>query len=500
MKSSKAKTPTQTITVTNSGYGTLKWQASIYDEDEEDNDDLAWIQVGNFSGTESGLVKVDVEPLGWAVGTYTGAVKFTSTNASNSPQIVHITLKVYASQGDADPFGSFDTPVDGSTVMSSIPVTGWALDDIGIDEVTIWRNAVTGEGGGEVYIGDAVMVEGPRPDVEQAFPTYPMSYKGGWGYMLLTNMLPNGGNGTFTLHAYAKDLAGREVKLGSKTITCENANAVKPFGAIDTPGQGGEAAGTNFRNQGWVLTPMPNKIPTNGSTIKVYIDGQNIGTPHYNIYRMDIATLFPGYANTNGALGYLDFDTTAYESGVHTIQWVAADNAGNKDGVGSRYFSIQNSGYNSQSAGKQSTAGKGTVEKTRHCFSDLLGIPLERAASIKMTTGYKKDSKTRTTTADKNGIIHITIPQDERIVIDLNHPQARSYTGYLQVMNQLRPLPPGASLNAKDGIFYWQPGPASFGKYQLVFISTGKTGKTGKKKVTIEIIPKFAGKNVEKSK
>jgi hypothetical protein len=443
---------------------------------------------------------VDINPLGTAVGTYTGAIKFTSTDASNSPQIVYVTLKVYASQADAEPFGSFDSPVDGSTVKSSIPVTGWALDDIGIDKVTIWRSTVTGEGSGEVYIGEGVMVEGPRPDVEQAFPTYPMSYKAGWGYMMLTNMLPNGGNGTFTLHAYAKDLAGRQVKLGGKTITCDNAHAVKPFGAIDTPGQGGEAAGSNFRNQGWVLTPMPNKIPIDGSTISVWIDAQNIGATHYNIYRMDIATLFPGYANSNGALGYLDFDTTAFEGGIHTIQWVATDNAGNRDGIGSRYFSIQNPGYNNQSAGKQSTAGKSTVGKIHHRFSDLLEIPLERAAPIKMTAGYKKDAKPGTIPADKNGIMHITAPQDERLVLDLSQPHIRSYTGYMKVKHQLRPLPPGAAIDAKKGILYWQPGPASFGKYQLVFITTDKTGKSSRIEVTLEIVPKFAKTKVEKSK
>jgi len=494
MKSSTAKTPTQTITVTNGGYGTLKWQVVIYDLDEEDSDDLAWLQVTNVSGTESGTVKVDIQPLGMAVGTYTGAVKFTSINAANSPQLVNVTMTVYASQSDANPFGSFDTPVDGSTVMSSIPVTGWALDDIGIDKVTIWRNAVTGEGSGEIYIGDAVQVEGPRPDVEQAFPTYPMSYKGGWGYMLLTNMLPNGGNGPFTLHAYAKDLAGRQVKLGSKTITCDNAHAVKPFGAIDTPGQGGEATGSNFRNQGWALTPMPNQIPTNGSTISVWINGQNIGNVIYNIYRLDIATLFPGYANSSGAMGCLDFDTRTYESGLHTIQWVATDNAGNTDGIGSRYFYIQNAGYISQSAAKADTTGSIPAARTRHHFSNLREIPLEQTAPIKMTVGYKNDAEPRTIPADKNGIIHITVPQDERIVLDLSRPSAGYYTGYLQVMDQLRPLPPGTSLDSKTGILYWQPGPASFGKYQLVLISTDTTGITTRKEVTIEVAPKFAGK------
>jgi len=494
MKSSSAKTPTQTISVNNTGYGTLKWLAAIYDKDPDDSDDLAWIQLSNTAGTESGTIKVDINPLGLAVGTYNGAVKVTSSDASNSPQIVYVTLKVYASQADADPFGSFDSPVDGSIVRSSIPVTGWALDDIGIDKVTIWRSALTGEGGGEVYIGVAIQVEGPRPDVEKAYPTYPMSYKGGWGYMLLTNMLPNGGNGPFTLHAYAQDLAGRKVKLGSKTITCDNTSAVKPFGAIDTPVPGSEANGTKYRNQGWALTPMPNKIATNGSTISVYVDGKNIGHPHYNIFRLDIATLFPGYANSSGALGFLDFDTTTFESGLHTIQWVATDNAGNRDGIGSRYFYIQNPGYPNQSAAKAASASTNNLKKSRHRFSDLLKIPLERAPSIRMTTGYKEDVKPGTIPADKNGMINVTVPQDERIVLDLSQPHGLSYTGYLKVNHLLRPLPPGASMDSKNGVLYWQPGPAAFGKYQLVFITTGKTGLSSQKEVTLEITPKYAGK------
>jgi hypothetical protein len=59
------------------------------------------------------------------------------------------------------PFGSFDTPIHGSTVASSIPVTGWALDDTGINSVKIYR----AQGNNLVYIGDATMVEGARPDV-----------------------------------------------------------------------------------------------------------------------------------------------------------------------------------------------------------------------------------------------------------------------------------------------------------------------------------------------
>ncbi|MDQ1353759.1 MAG: hypothetical protein QG657_4066, partial [Acidobacteriota bacterium] len=236
------------------------------------------------------------------------------------------------------PFGSFDTPLDGSTTAGSIAVTGWALDDIGIDYVKIYRE----EGNGLVYIGDATFIDGARPDVAAAFPGYPNNTRAGWGYMMLSYFLPNGGNGTFTFHAIATDTDGATVTLGTKTLSIDNANQAKPFGAIDTPIQGGAASGSNFVNWGWVLTPQPNHIPTDGSTIDVYVDGINLGRPTYNIYRSDIAGLFPGYTNSNGAVGYFYLDTTAYKNGVHSIYWVARDNNGNSDGIGSRYFTINN--------------------------------------------------------------------------------------------------------------------------------------------------------------
>ncbi|MCP4929528.1 MAG: hypothetical protein GY918_10795, partial [Gammaproteobacteria bacterium] len=151
------------------------------------------------------------------------------------------------------PFGSFDTPTEGSTVSSSVAVTGWTLDNWGIDSVKIYR----AEGNTQVYIGDAILVEGARPDVAAQYPGYPNNTKAGWGYMMLTNFLPNGGNGTFVIHAVAADITGQTTTLGTKTITIDNANAVKPFGAIDTPTQGGTATGNSFVNFGWALTPQP---------------------------------------------------------------------------------------------------------------------------------------------------------------------------------------------------------------------------------------------------
>ena len=157
-----------------------------------------------------------------------------------------------------------------------------------------------------------VMTEGARPDVARQHPDYPHNTQAGWGYMMLTNFLPNGGNGTYIIEAVATDYEGKQTSLGTKTIYCDNANAVKPFGALDEPTQGGTASGSAFVNWGWALTPQPNSIPSDGSTINVYVDGVYQGHPTYNQYRQDIADLFPGYMNSNGAVGYFNLDTTAY--------------------------------------------------------------------------------------------------------------------------------------------------------------------------------------------
>jgi hypothetical protein len=480
MKLHTVKTPDQKIIVdNNSDVATLRWGAAV-------NDEATWLRIDTVSGLNSGMITVSVHTRWMEVGTYTGTITISADEATTSPQTVNVTLTVYPSQGDSAPFGSFETPQDGSTVMSSIPVSGWVLDDIGVDEVTIYRSAVPAEGDGMVYVGDAVLVDGARPDVEQLYPTYPASYKAGWGYMMLTNFLPNGGNGTFTLYAYAEDETDHEVLLGSKTITCDNANAVKPFGAIDTPEQGGEASGSSSRNNGWVLTPMPNKIPGNGSTILVYIDGVLLGNVNYGYYREDIASLFPGYANSNAAHGYFDIDTTAYSNGLHTIQWTAADNAGNSDGIGSRYFvTIQNPGYNR-------TASVSTSKKRFRSLSQLVMVPVDRANTVGLKTGYRKGVKPHRADVDYDGTVQVTLKQDNRLELHLFQGKGyRNCDGYMVVGEQLRMLPAGSTLDRKRGIFYWHAGTGFFGEYELMFVVEDVSGKITKRPVKVSIVSKY---------
>ena len=242
------------------------------------------------------------------------------------------------------PFGSFDLPAAGSTAEGEVALTGWALDDSGVAGVDIYRSPVPGEpvqSNGLVFLGNATLVAGARPDVLGAYPAYPGADRAGWGYMLLSNLLPGHGNGTFTFSAYVRTADGASSLLDTRPVTLINDSAVVPFGTIDTPAQGASVSGviTNF---GWALTPPPRTIPTDGSTIDVYVDGVPRGHPVYNNYRVDIATVFPGYANSNGGAGYFVLDTRTLTNGVHTIAWVVRDSAGNSAGIGSRFFTVAN--------------------------------------------------------------------------------------------------------------------------------------------------------------
>lgn len=143
------------------------------------------------------------------------------------------------------------------------------------------------------------------------------------------------------LHAYADDVDGHTTLLGSRTFTAANNTATLPFGTLDTPGQGETVSGTIII-WGWALTPQPASIPTDGSTIDVVIDDVPVGRPTYGFDRSDIASLFPGYANTNSAVGYFMLDTTTLANGVHSVSWVVRDSMGRAAGIGSRYFTVQN--------------------------------------------------------------------------------------------------------------------------------------------------------------
>lgn len=472
----------QSFMVSNAGGGNMSWTVSA-----STSGNLGWLQVTPKSGNNSGEIYASVDISGLSPGTYTGTVDVTAPMAANSPRSVSVALTVYQSGNTTPPFGIFATPQDNSTVKSSIPVTGWALDDIGIQSVQIFRE----DGPALVYVGDAAFIEGARPDVEAAYPNYPNNHKAGWGYMLLTNYLPNG-DGIYRIHAIATDIEGNQTDLGVKTITVNNADAVKPFGAIDTPLEGGVASGSQFVNFGWALTPLPNTISKSGDSIWVYIDSTPVGHPVYNQYREDVATYFPGYNNSKGAVGYFYLDTTQYENGIHTIQWTATDDAGNTDGIGSRFFKIMNPVPRSAAADKSTAAAYsarylGLNEKIDR-------IPRDVSTPVQVRKGFDPNTPMQTVLPNENGIINVRIREMERVSIHLT-PNTHHVTlgGYLLAGDRLKPLPIGCNWDGETGILSWFPAHGFFGDYDIILIVQDEHRGKLKKHLRITITAKYRG-------
>ena len=407
-----------------------------------------YVSVSPASGTGPGIITVGVVAAALpATSPAAATITVSAPSAANSPQTVIVNVAYSAT---SVPFGSFDTPADGSTgITGAIGVTGWALDNIEIASVDVWREPVTGEAtpaGGLVFIGNAVLVADARPDVQAAYPTFPYSYRGGWGYQVLTNELPNSngvaglGNGTYKLHALAHNTVGATVDLGTHTITVNNAAATIPFGTIDTPAQGGTAAGTAFVNFGWALTQNPYVIPTNGSTITVQVDGLGVGNPVYNQYRSDIATLFPGLANSNGAVGYYMLNTTTLANGVHTIAWVVYDNQNRGAGIGSRYFDVVNTGG--------SPAASEPV--------------IEYRGPVMLRRGYDSERPAWLSPRQENGWFIVDVEEMERIELRVG-----AGSGSLVANAERGALPAGSTL--RGGVFYWQLGAGFLGEFPIVF-------------------------------
>lgn len=475
-----SQTPAQSIAVGQPTGGTVDWAAS------SDQPWLVAAGAGHGDGTFSVTLDAAVLPT-LSSGTHTATVTVAAPGSVSGTQSVGVTLRLVDGAQAASPFGAMDTPENNATgVSGAIPVTGWALDDVGVQRVEIWRDcnetidrprsacvAVHGGTTGDyVYVGQAAFLPGARPDVEALNPSVPEAYRAGWGYLLLTNALPNipagrteGGQGTFTLFAFAVDGDGRYSQLGARTVTLDNDGATLPFGSIDTPDQGGTVTGTLTANFGWAMAQGGRCIDTTSTaSYRVYID--SIARPlvaaenwFAGLARTDLAAAYPGRCNSDNALAayYLNTATLGLSNGLHTIGWDVTDDLGRTAGIGSRFFNVQTSASDPVARRDQGPDLVAEALAARRW-------PVSQSRQMSVVVGGGDSAVALHASSD--GVYRAQVVAGTHVQVDLGGAVAG---GYLRVGDAVRALPLGASLESDRGRLSWLPMVGFVGAYALTF-------------------------------
>jgi hypothetical protein len=489
------QTSSQIVRMTQANAGTVTWTATP---------SQPWITVSPSSGTGSANLTISVAPAGLTLGSFNGSVTIALTGTTSTVGPISVGLRTLANGTSANPVGTVDTPLNNATgITGAVPFTGWAIDDIEITRATLCRAAFGGEvapvdpncgGLAQIYVGDAVFIDGARPDVQATFPGVPRNSRAGWGFMVLTNMLPGQGNGTYTFYSHAFDREGHSLLLGTRSISVNNATATKPFGFIDTPAQGGVASANNYVNFGWALTQASKIIPIDGSTIFVLVDGASVGNADYNHFRPDIAGTFPGLQNSNGAVGFRILDTTAMANGLHTISWTVTDSGGAIEGIGSRFFTVSNGVGAVTSASDLATSPHAASDNGQSAAqaSTVAATPLDRSPVIGRR-GWDLNAPWRAFEIGSAGRAVIRGEEVDRFELWLGERSGTEYRGYVRVGDSLAPLPVGSQLNRTTGWFTWAPGPGFVGTYDLVFVRWAGARAIARQDVRIILAPKGSG-------
>ena len=149
-------------------------------------------------------------------------------------------------------------------------------------------------------------------------------------------------------------------------MTCANASATKPFGAIDTPTQGGAGVRDELRElrvgaDAAAEADSDRRVDDHGAGGWRLCSGPWTTTTSARTSRR----CSPGYQNTagaNGAVGFRVIDTTTLTNGLHTISWTVVDNQGAIEGIGSRFFTVSNGVGRADGGGRAPASSRASAE------------------------------------------------------------------------------------------------------------------------------------------
>ena len=205
----------------------------------------------------------------------------------------------------------------------------------------------------------------------------------------------------------------------------------------------------------------------------------DVGTADYNHARPDIQALFPGFNNTNGAVGFKILNTTALSNGLHTISWTVTDDQGAIEGLGSRFFTVAN-GVSAVTAAATSVSSRDVdVETVQVDTMPLVG-----------RRGWNLEAPFESFGADGRGVTVVRSEEVNRVELRLGEGD---YAGYLRTPAGLKPLPIGSRIDAATNTFTWAPGVGFVGPYNFLFVRSTGGMTVSRREVRIVLHPKGRG-------
>lgn len=198
------------------------------------------------------------------------------------------------------PRGNFEAA---APAPGGIRIEGWALDPDTIDPT---RVNVTVDG----RSWTSLTADGARPDVARYFPGYGEAR--GFSAML------NTGGGEHRVCIRAIDVGvGSDVTLGCRTATALGGAPRGNFEALRPGAEIGE-----FDIVGWAIDPDT----ASSTSVRVSVDGRDLGTYPASAARADVARYFPAYGPEHGFQIPLELST-----GDHRVCVTALDRAGDDE-------------------------------------------------------------------------------------------------------------------------------------------------------------------------
>ncbi len=258
---------------------------------------------------------------------------------------IAVALLAVAPIAAAPPFGTFDGIVGGGNSGAGLlPLTGWALDDNGIQAVDI---LVDGLVAGRAAYGRA------RAGVTARFPGFPDSAHPGFGFQLDTTHYLNG---VHSVVVRVKSRGGEVALLPPQPIYFNNVEAdLAPFGQIEFPKPQAELrgkcdlvspnrrfsvisgyaldAGTQLEDTGvgYVELLIDRSLWSNSQTDCTFLNVTGGSTNCYGIQRLDIERVYPSLKDSphSGFRFVIDIGamiaTGVYTQGQHTLTIRAGD-------------------------------------------------------------------------------------------------------------------------------------------------------------------------------